>query len=81
VSGYQVQVRGEWGGSVGGWRPAITGTLNQTGRDDAWASTADTHEEAQATLDQAILPLLESDPADGDPRSNAPAFRIVEVAS
>ena len=78
---YQIQVRGEWGGSVGGWRPAITGTLNQTGQSDDYASTEDTHEAAQATLDGAILPLLTSDPADGDPRANAPRFRIVEVQS
>jgi hypothetical protein len=79
--GYQIQVTGEWGGSVGGWRPAITGTLNQTGREDAWASTEDTREAAEATLDAVCLPLLTSDPADGDPRYNAPLFRIVAVQS
>lgn len=29
-SKFQIQ----WGGAVGNWRPAITGTLNQTGEDD-----------------------------------------------
>lgn len=36
---YQIQVTGEWGGSVGSWRPSITGTLNQTGHSDEWASS------------------------------------------
>lgn len=36
---YQIQVRGNFGGTSGGWRPAITGTLNRTGRGDAEAST------------------------------------------
>ena len=49
----QVQVRGEFAGSVGGWRPAITGTLNQTGLDDAEASTCDAHE--VTTLVELVL--------------------------
>lgn len=36
---YQVQVTGPFAGSVGDWRPGITGTLNQTGKPDAEAST------------------------------------------
>lgn len=36
---YRIEVRGEWGGTTGHWRPAITGTLNQTDGDDATAST------------------------------------------
>lgn len=35
----QIQVSGEWAGTSGGWRPAIDGTLNQTGEDPAEAST------------------------------------------
>ena len=79
--GFQIQVTGDWGGAIGGWRPAITGTLNQTGQDDAWASTEDTRDAAEATLDAVVLPHLTSDTADGDPRDNAPRFRIVEVQS
>lgn len=76
---FQIQVRGEWAGAVGGWRPAVAGTVNQTGLSDEEASTCATHDEAQATLDRAILPLLDSDPDDGAPRRNAPEFRIREV--
>lgn len=36
---YQVQVRGTFADSLGGWRPGITGTLNQTGQSDEQAST------------------------------------------
>jgi hypothetical protein len=79
---YQIQVTGEWGGAVlNGWRPAITGTLNQTGEDDGSASTFDTHDEAAWVLDRVVLPELTSDPYDGDPRDNAPRFRITEVES
>jgi len=44
---YQVQVRGEFGGAVGGWRPGVTGTLNQTGQSDADASRAETEADAE----------------------------------
>ena len=79
MTSYQVQVTGEWGGSVGGWRPAITGTLNQTGQSDAWASTCDSHDAASALLDDLVQNLA-NDPQDGDPRDNAPRFRVVEVS-
>jgi hypothetical protein len=78
---FQIQVTGEWAGVVGGWRPAISGTVNQTGESDDDASTFASHDEAQTTLDRVCLPLLTSDPADGDPRDNAPRFRIVQVES
>jgi hypothetical protein len=77
---YLLQVTGEWAGEVGGWRPAIAGTVNQTGLTDEEASTFRTHEEASLALENACLPQLTSDPHDGDPRDNAPRFRIVEVA-
>jgi hypothetical protein len=80
IAQYRVEVRGEWGGMVGGWRPAITGILNQTGRDDDAASTTDTHEEAAMLLDEVILPELPGDGLDDDVRFNAPEFRIVEVS-
>ena len=44
---YRIEVHGEWAGMVGAWRPAISGTLNQTGRDDVEASTFDTRDEAE----------------------------------
>jgi hypothetical protein len=34
-----------------GWRPAICGTLNQTGQDDTEASTFSSEEEAWEALD------------------------------
>jgi hypothetical protein len=77
---YQVQVTGEWGGAVGSWRPAVTGTVNQSGLSDAEASTCDTHDEAVALQDN-LVQSIESDPQDGDPRACAPRFRIVEVVS
>lgn len=43
---YRVEVRGTFGGSIGGWRPAITGTLNQTGRSDEDASSTPSADEA-----------------------------------
>jgi len=77
---FQVQVTGEWAGVSGGWRPAVSGTLNETGRDDTWASTSDTREEAQDTLEYVLLPELGTDPEDGDPRDRAPRFRIIEIS-
>lgn len=47
---FQVQVRGDFGGTSDGWRPAITGTLNQTGQGDDYASTAESYGEAQELL-------------------------------
>ena len=43
---YRVEVRGEWAGGLGGWRPAVSGTLNQTGMSDADASTFEDSDEA-----------------------------------
>lgn len=44
---YMIQVRGEWGGATSSaWRPAITGTINQTGRSDIDASTFDKADDA-----------------------------------
>ncbi len=50
ASKFQVQARGEFGGTSGGWRPAITGTLNQTSLSDADASTTESYGEAQELL-------------------------------
>lgn len=47
---YQIQVRGEWAGSVGGWRPAVSGSVNQTGLSDEHASTFASEIEAEAAL-------------------------------
>lgn len=65
---YQVQVRGEFGGATGGWRPAITGTLNQTGASDEAASTFADEPDA----DSAASLVLDSI---GDPES----VRVVEI--
>jgi hypothetical protein len=72
---YRIEVTGEWGGTVGGWRPAITGTLNQTGGDDEWASTCVGRDTARAMFDAVILPQLPED----DNRFNGPRFRIVDL--
>jgi len=65
---YQVQVKGEWAGSEGGWRPAIDGTLNQTGRPAAQASTFPTMDEAEEALSLCV--------AEGAAEDN---LRIVEL--
>lgn len=78
---YVIEVKGNWGGASGSWRPAVTGTLNQTGRSDEEASTFDTHEAAKAILDNVILP--EAGPSDDSvtPGGNSPQFAIREVAA
>jgi hypothetical protein len=50
ANSFQVQVRGVFGGTSDGWRPAITGTLNQTGLSDAEASTFESYGAAQEAL-------------------------------
>lgn len=74
MGGFMVEVRGEWGGAVGGWRPAASGTENQTGMSDAEASTFATYDGAQAWIDYACPTEV-----DGDLRDNAPRFRIREL--
>lgn len=51
---YQVQVRGEFAGSVGGWRAAIRGTLNQTGHSDEVASVATSNDGAQELVELVV---------------------------
>lgn len=68
MSKHMVQVRGAFGGEVGSaWRPAISGTLNQTGQADAEASTFDSSEEAREVGDQFC--------------QDAQEWRVVPVAS
>jgi len=50
ANSYRVEVRGSFGGTVGGWRPAITGTLNQTGRSDEEASRFANSDEADEAV-------------------------------
>jgi hypothetical protein len=52
----KLEVSGEWGGAVGDWRPAITGTHNQTGRSDEEASSFETHDDAMAAYENLVLP-------------------------
>jgi hypothetical protein len=66
---YQVQIRGDWAGVRGGWRPAVDGTINQTGMSRDAASTAPTRAEAEA-LAEAVV---EAGAAPAD-------VRVVEVA-
>lgn len=57
---FQIQVRGSFGGTTGGWRPAVTGTLNQTGRSDAEASTFD-HDIPDDVIDLVCNELADTD--------------------
>lgn len=49
---FLVEVAGNWAGSTGGWRPAVCGVMNQTGKDDREASTFTTLAAARAMRDQ-----------------------------
>ena len=82
---YRIEVHGNWAGSSGSWRPAISGTLNQTGEDDESASTFRSHEEASVILENVVLPILRHQQeqagidwarGDEDTRHFAPRFRI-----
>ena len=47
----------EWGNTLqDGWRPAIDGSLNQTGMTADEASTFTTRREAERVLDACVLP-------------------------
>ncbi len=50
VTAYQVQVRGDFGGTSGDWRPAICGTLNQTEFSDELASVAYSESDAHGLI-------------------------------
>lgn len=65
---FQVQVRGQFGGAVGDWRPGITGTLNGTNDSDDVASTVATESEA----DELAALVLEAGASSED-------IRIVQV--
>lgn len=67
---YRVEVRG----TFGGWRPAITGTLNQTGKSDAEASTVETYADAEKLYESALVEM------DNDDERARASLRIVEVA-
>jgi hypothetical protein len=69
VTQYRIEVRGDWAGEIGGWRPVVDGTVNQTDQPAEEASTFATFEEAEAALEDAVLPQ-----SDGEQE-----FRIVEV--
>jgi hypothetical protein len=58
-----VEVKGAFGGGTGGWRPAATGTENQTGRADAEASTFDDFASAEAYCDHLIQTYCDEDDA------------------
>ena len=60
MSAYRIMVKArEWAGrSASGWVPAISGTLNQTGKSDEEASTFDTYAEALDVADTLVDPEL-----------------------
>ena len=67
---YQLQVRGTWAGYAdAGWRPAVDGTLNQSGMDPEEAST---FRSRRAALTFALEFVVPENPAE---------WRIVEVQS
>ena len=66
---FEIQVTGEWAGKLGGWRPAVDGTANQTGEPAEEASRFSTFEAAQDCLN-----AMSGDAA------HRGQFRIVEVA-
>lgn len=68
---FQIQVRGEWAGTVGGWRPAVAGTLNQTSMSDESASTFEWLDDATRFVREHILPEF-SEEREGD-------WRVVNV--
>lgn len=79
---FQVQVRGDFGGAVGGWRPACTGTENQTRTSDDAASTFDDAASAEAYADH--LRTTYTDDRDDESGHTSPdretRFRVVTVA-
>ena len=88
---YQLQVRGNWAGAGGSWRPGVAGTDNATGLPDAEASTFETEEEAIAALESlhdvtaavggltwALTEDVEAAAAEGEPiPAERPTFRVV----
>lgn len=68
-----IEVTGQWAGSVGDWRPAVTGTLNQSTYTDAEASTFTDYDSAMAFFEECILPDLPEEPSCSD----QPHFRLV----
>jgi hypothetical protein len=70
MSTYRIEVTGEFGGAVGGWRPAVTGALNQTGQSEEAASTFGTAAEAESVMHHVVT-ILHND--------RSAEFRIVEI--
>ena len=58
-----VEVKGRFGGGTGGWRPAATGTENQTTLSDEEASTFDDLTSAEAYCDHLIQTYCDDDDA------------------
>lgn len=51
---FRVEVRGEWAGVTGGWRPAVDGTVNATGRPRDEASLFDSYLAAREAVDVLV---------------------------
>lgn len=76
---FQIQVRGPWAGIfTSTWRPAIDGTLNQTGLSAEEASTVETHEDARAMLENVIYPELPENIEVLD-SARRPHFRLLDL--
>jgi len=61
VSAVSLQVSGQWAGTMGGWRPVVSGTLNQSNLSDESASEFPSREAAVAFYEQFVLPELPDD--------------------
>ena len=93
-SSYQLQVRGNWAGAGGSWRPGVAGTDNATGLPDAEASTFESWEAAVSALESlhdvtaavggqtwALTEDVERAAAYREPiPADRPKFRVVEMA-
>jgi len=68
-----LEVSGEWAGTIGGWRPAVSGSLNQTNESDEHASLFTDRDCAMSFFEDCIL----ADLIQGDMTSSKCHFRIV----
>jgi hypothetical protein len=71
-----LQVSGAWAGTSGGWRPAVSGTLNQSTLSDESASEFESRAAAVAFYEQFVLPEL---PDDEGATPDGCKFRLVHA--
>jgi hypothetical protein len=69
---FTIEVSGQWADSVGDWRPAVSGTLNQSEFTDEVASTFGSRDSAMGFFESCIQPDLDDDPRCAE----TPRFRL-----